>query len=153
MITGPFLLAIPLAVWTLRLTVAPRPHAAERAVAWSLTLTSLVMTLLCMGYCLSLRQPRFILPIAVTLVVIGMVAACVLWLWRMRRAWPPALLGMTGAWAANTTLTSLVLLSRLQSQVGIVVALLVVLAQLALLVVCAWHWGRAGAAPVALTRG
>jgi hypothetical protein len=149
LITGPFLLAIPLAVWTIRLAVAPRPRGAERAIAWSLTLTSLTMTLLCVAYCASLGQRRFVLPVAATLVVLGVGAACLAMLWPLRRAWPAPLLAMTTAWAANTTLTALVVVSHQPWRAGSVVGLLVVLAQLVLMIVCARRWrGAAAATPL-----
>jgi hypothetical protein len=140
LITGPYLLAIPLAAWTLRLTVAPHPRQAERAIAWSLTLVALVMTLLCLAYCASLNQRRFALPVAATLAVLGAAAIWLPALWSMRRAWPAALLAMTTAWAANATLTTLVVASHQPWETGGVVALLVVLAQLVVMIVCACRW-------------
>jgi hypothetical protein len=148
LITGPFLLAIPLGVWTLRLAVAPRPRDVERTIAWSLTLTSIVMTLLCVAYCAWLGQRRFILPIAATLAVLGLAVACLSRLWPIRRAWPVALLAMTAAWAANTTLTSLVVVSHQTWRAGSVIGLLVVIAQLGMMIVCVVRWR--GAAPVVI---
>src|SRR5689334_8192773 len=49
-ITGPFLLAVPLAAWTIRLSIAPRAGRRESIIAWSITITSLTMTLLAMCY-------------------------------------------------------------------------------------------------------
>ena len=140
MITGPYLLAIPLAAWTFRLAVAPRPHRAERAIAWSLSLVSLVMTLLSVAYCASLGHRRFVLPIALTMGVLGVGIACLAMLRPLRRAWPAALLAMTTAWAASTTLVTLVVVSHQPWQTGGVVGALVVVAQVVVMIVCAVRW-------------
>src|SRR5215207_5313051 len=127
LITGPFLLAIPLALWTVRLALAPRPRPAEQWVAWSMTLASMTMTMLCLVYCtFGGNFRRFAPAILVTLIVIACSATAVTMLWRLRRAWPLALLAMTAAWAANTTLTMLVVLSHAPWRGGIIFGLLVV---------------------------
>jgi len=152
LITGPFLLAIPLALWTARLSFAPRPRAIERIIAWSLTLASLLMTLLCLGYCVATGPGRFGPAVAATSVILACGASGVLLLWRVRRAWPAALLAMTAAWAANTTLTTFVVLSHAPWRFGIVLGLLVVAAQLIIGIVCVCRW-RAAAATTALKPG
>jgi len=142
MITGPFLLAIPLALWTIRLSRAPRPRAAERAAAWSVTLASITMTILCMGYCMAGSSRRFWLSILITMVVLGAAAWGVAALWRLRRAWPTALIAMTGAWAVNAILTMSILLTHAPWSVGIVAALLAIAAQIIVGIVCVsrWRW-------------
>jgi hypothetical protein len=142
MITGPFLLAIPLALWTVRLSLAPRPRAAERAVAWSVTLASMTMTILCMGYCLATGPRRFWVPIVVAIAVLGVASSGVSALWRMRRAWPTPLIAMTGAWAVNATLTMAVLRTHAPWSVGIVAGLLAIVLQLIIGVACVSRWRR-----------
>src|SRR5947208_3140222 len=46
MLVGPFLMALPLAVWTIRLMFPPPPSRGERAAAWSLAAAMLAPMLL-----------------------------------------------------------------------------------------------------------
>ena len=142
LITGPFLLAIPLALWTIRLCLAPRARAAERAVAWSVTLVSITMTILCMGYCLATGPRRFWLPMLIAIVVLGASSCGVAALWRLRRAWPTALIAMTGAWATNATLTISILRTHAPWTAGVVAGLLAIVAQFIVGVACIARWRR-----------
>jgi len=152
LVTGPFLLAIPLALWTIRLSIAPRPRVAERAIAWSMTLASLCMTMLCIGYCIVLDAYRFWPAAGAAIVVLALASIAVAMLWRLRNAWPTALLAMTGAWAANTTLTMFVVLSRTPLQFGAAMGLSVVVLQIAIGAICVRRW-HAATATAGITPG
>jgi hypothetical protein len=140
MITGPFLLAVPLALWTLRLSLAPRPRPAERAIAWSVTLASSAMTILCLGYCTALGPRRFWAPIVMAILVLAAASCGVAALWQLRRAWPTALIAMTGAWAVNATLAICVLLTHARWTVGIEAGLLAIVLQLIIGFACVRRW-------------
>ena len=140
MITAPFLLAIPLALWTIRLSLAPRPRRIERIIAWSITLVSLTMTLLCCAYCLVLGPRRFGIPVLASVFVLAISATGLSLLRHLRHAWPVALLAMTAAWALNATLTLLVLLSHTKWVAGMVAIAITVLAQIIVGIICICRW-------------
>jgi hypothetical protein len=142
LLTGPFLLAIPLAAWTVRLclTRLRPPAAAETWTALSVTLTALTMLVICLGYCV-FGQPRQFGGAAAGGAAILAVGAGGLWTTRhLRRQYPLALLAMTTAWAANATLTTLVVVAHAAWRFGTVVAMVVVAAQIAGGIACVRRW-------------
>ena len=139
MVTAPFLLAIPLALWTVRLSARPRPRPIERIIAWSMTIVSLAMTLLCIGYCVWLGVGRFRLALIVSIVVL-ILSATEMMMLPMRRAWPGALLAMTLTWASNASLVACVLLSYSELSGGIAACFLTAAAQLIVGAVCVRRW-------------
>jgi hypothetical protein len=132
MITAPFLLAFPLAVWTLRLCIFPRPSRATRGAAWGVTCSSAAITAVVVGYCamqLS-AKPQFVPAFVTTLAILILTVIAV---WSLRRSmysYAPPLLAMTGAFAANAAMTVLVVVSHQTWAVGTVVGAIVVAFQL-----------------------
>jgi hypothetical protein len=146
-ITGPFLLSIPLAIWTIRLCVQPRSTRREAIVAWSITLTALTMTLLACGYAAVVggKHPLFLVAVLAALAIL-VAAAVAVWTLRIARsAYPPALLAMTAVYAANATLTLLIVLTHSPLESGSVAGTIVVVAQLIALAVLYRGWRDAGA--------
>ena len=103
---------------------------------------SLMMTMLCMGYCLATGARRFWLALVAGVLMFAIGAAGVALLRHLRHAWPVALLAMTAAWAMNATLTMFVIRSHAPWSVGIIVGLITIAAQLIVGVVCVRRWRR-----------
>ena len=130
-ITGPFLLSIPLAIWTIRLCIRPRIRRRESIIAWAMTTTALTMTLIAAGYTTLLiaRYRRFAVAVLASLAILVAGAMAV---WRLRAwkfAYPPALLAMTAVYAANVVLTILVVTSHAPWQSGSIGGAIVVAGQ------------------------
>jgi hypothetical protein len=141
-ITGPFLLAIPLALWTIRLSIHPRARRLESIAAWSMAGSALAMTLLACGYALALsgKTRGFIAAVAAAMAILiaGAIA-----LWTLRHfllAYPPALLAMTAVYAANTTLTVLVVRTHSPWQVGSWMGTIVVIGQIGASAYLVFRW-------------
>jgi len=141
-ITGPFLLAIPLAAWTIRLCIRPAARRREVIAAWAINLTALAMTLFAATYAAHLI-PTFhgFLAAVSAAAVILIVGAVALWFLRsMRFTYPAALLAMTMVYCANVTLTILVVLAHSSWQTGSVLGVIVVAAQLAAMIFLFMRW-------------
>jgi hypothetical protein len=141
-ITGPFLLAIPLALWTIRLSIRPHARRLESIAAWSMAGSALAMTLLACGYALSLsgKIRGFIAAVAAAMAIL-IAGAIALWMLRhLLLAYPPALLAMTAVYAANTTLTVLVVRTHNPWQVGSWMGMIVVIAQIAASAYLMFRW-------------
>src|SRR3954469_25023369 len=50
MICAPFVLSIPLALWTMRLAIRPTPKKFERSIAWAASCASIAVTLITFAY-------------------------------------------------------------------------------------------------------
>jgi hypothetical protein len=141
-ITGPFLLALPLALWTIRLCIRAAANRREVIAAWGITLTALAMTLFATGYVTYLipKMHGFVRAASATVAILAAGAAA---LWCLRStlfAYPAALLGMTIVYCADVTLTIFVVLAHSPWQTGSVLGLIVVAAQLAALIFLFTRW-------------
>ena len=141
-ITGPFLLAIPLALWTIRLSIRPRARRLESIAAWSMAGSALAMTLLACGYAiLHSGRTRAFIPAVAAAMVILLAGAIAIWTLRhFLLAYPPALLAMTAVYAANTTLTVLVVRTHSPWQVGSGMGAIVVIGQIAASAYLMFRW-------------
>jgi hypothetical protein len=144
MVTGPFLLAFPLAAWTLRLTHSPSTRRAERTTAWGVTCASAALTLVVSGFCATqlAKEPRFTSALIATLLLLALGAAGAWSLRRLMWSYAPALLAMTAAYAANATMTTLVVLSHHRWMPGSVVGAIVVIWQIVATAILFRRWRR-----------
>jgi hypothetical protein len=149
MITAPFLLALPLAGWTVRLCRLPRASRAQRGVAWGVTCSSAAVTAVVTGYCGTQlwQHPRFVPAFLTTLTILALTAVAVRSLRRVMWSYAPALLAMTGASAANTAMTVLVVVSHQRWNAGTVIGAAVVLLQLGGAAVVYFRWRREAPPP------
>jgi hypothetical protein len=137
MLCAPFLLSIPLALWTIRLAIWPTPRKLERSIAWAISCASVGVTLIMIAYAGFVKMFQ---PAAVAVVVFIIVSVWVIWTTRhWMTSYLPALLAMTAAHVANTLLTMLVVLSHSERNLSVEFTLLVVAAQItasAILIIC-----------------
>jgi len=141
-ITGPFLLAIPLAAWTIRLCIRPATSRREVITAWAITLTALAMTFFATAYVIYLipKMHGFVWAASATAVILAAGAAALWFLRSMILAYPAALLAMTLVYCADVTLTILVVLVHTRWQTGSVLGLIVVGAQLVAMIFLFFRW-------------
>jgi hypothetical protein len=140
MVTGPFLLALPLAVWTVRLMFPPPPSRGERGAAWAVVCAMLAPLLLVMGFVLT-RFPQFVIALTGTVVVLIVGAAYVASLRRLAWSYVPALAAMSFAYLANTVLVVLIVLGRGPVGGPLAGAIFILLEAIALLIL--WlRWRR-----------
>jgi hypothetical protein len=128
MLCAPFLLGIPLALWTLRLAIRPTPSKFERSAAWAASCASIAVTLILLIYAAYARRFMFAATASVVLLFI-----CALVIWSVRdlsSTYLPSLLAVTAAHAVNTLLTMLVIVSHSEWNFAIVFTLLVVASQI-----------------------
>jgi hypothetical protein len=134
LLTAPFLLPIPLAVWTIRLAITARSRWWERLAAWCATATAVGMTLIACAYCLYLsirRQPWFLLAVGVALPLLVASAVTVRRSWRAGARSQAALFAATLAYATNTIMTVFIVRAHFQWAAGSVLGAVVSAAQLA----------------------
>jgi hypothetical protein len=150
MLTAPFLLSIPLALWTARLCLRPMVGPSERIVAWCITGVSMTMTLFAVGYCtvLSITSGRFFAATVVSYIALSVLGLALVRLRWLFATYVPVLVAMTGSFAINTILTVLVVLTHSPWRVGSMVDLLVALAQFVAMMILVQQYrtaqGRAG---------
>src|SRR4051812_39667056 len=111
MLVGPFLMALPLAVWTIRLMFPPPPSRGERAAAWSVAAAMLAPLLLVLGY-ITTRLPTFVIGFAGGIAALAVGAAYVASLRRLMWSYVPALAALSIVYVANVTLTVLIVLPK-----------------------------------------
>ncbi len=137
MLTAPFLLSIPLVLWTGRLCLRPHVRKTERIIASCVSITAGAMTVLAIGYCgyLSIGNSRFAVPMAIASMAVVVLAVSLWKLMPFVETYVPAFFAMTGAFATNTLLTVLVVTQHSAWRFGSIFDLTVAIAQFIAMIV------------------
>jgi hypothetical protein len=151
MLTAPFLLSIPLAFWTARLCKNPFTGRTERIIAWCISASSMVMTLLAIAYgtVMSVTTGRFVAATIVSIIALTVLGLSLLRLQRLFSTYVPVLIGMTGSFAINTLLTILIVMTHSGWRVATFIDLALATAQLAAMAVLVRKYRRAMDDPIA----